>query len=209
MSGTRASVTLRAVCVYAGSYPGGGERYARAARGLARVLAERGLDLVFGGGRLGLMGVLADAALAHGVRVTGVIPRPLAHHEIARLDRARLRVVATMSERKALMSALADAFVALPGGVGTLTEVLDALTHTQLGLHRKPVGLLDVDHYWAALERQLDHAAREGFVTPSAREQLLVASNPGALLDGLASWSPPVTDPRVGHQGARTARALA
>lgn len=197
MTPTAAARSFATVCVYTGSYRGTDARYAEAARELAEALATRELDLVYGGGRLGLMGVLAEAALAHGVKVTGVIPQALTHREIARLDLADLRVVATMSERQALMAELADGFVGLPGGLGTLAEVTDVLALTQLGLHRKPVGLVDVGEYWASLETQLDRGVHDGFVTPAGRDHLLVDSDPGVLLDRLAAWEPPTADPRV------------
>jgi uncharacterized protein (TIGR00730 family) len=188
---------VRTVCVYTGSYSGTHAGYAEAARGLVAELASRELELVYGGGRLGLMGVLADAALELGVKITGVIPEALTHREVARLDLADLHVVATMSERQRLMAEFGDGFVALPGGYGTLAEVTDVLALTQLGLLRKAVGLLDVGGYWRPFEQQLDVSVREGFVTQAGRAQVLLDTEPGPLLDHLVAWQPPAADPRV------------
>jgi uncharacterized protein (TIGR00730 family) len=182
---------VRRVCVFCGSAPGARIEYAAAARGLAAELALRGIGLVYGGGSVGLMGEVADAALAAGVEVIGVIPRPMASRELAHDGLTELRLVASMHERKATMASLADAFVALPGGLGTLEETLEMLTWTQLGVHRKPVGLLNVGAYWDPLLALLDHAAREAFVRPECLALLLSADAPSILLDRLAAWSPP------------------
>jgi hypothetical protein len=137
------------------------------------------------------MGVLADAVLAAGGEAIGVLPRALATKELMHGGLTELRLVDSMHERKATMAALADAFVALPGGLGTLEETLEILTWAQLGIHRKPVAVLDVAGYWQALAALLDHAVAEGFVTPENRALLLVGDAPGALLDRLAAWTPP------------------
>jgi uncharacterized protein (TIGR00730 family) len=179
---------MRRVCVCCGSCAGGREVYATAARRLGEGLAGRRLELVFGAGHVGLMGILADAVLAAGGRAVGVIPQALVARELAHGALSELRVVQTMHERKALMEELSDAFVALPGGYGTLDELFEILTWAQLGLHRKPVGLLNVAGYFDPLLAWLDHAVREGFIRPKHRGLLLVADEPGPLLDLLANY---------------------
>ena len=173
------------VCVYAGSSPGARPQYADAARALARALCARRRGIVFGGGRIGLMGALADEALAHGGEVIGVIPRQLVEREVAHRSLTDLHVVATMHERKALMAQLADAFVALPGGIGTLEELVEMLTWAQLGLHAKPIGIVNVDGYFDGLLGFLQHAVGEGFLSPTNSRLLAVESDPEALLDEL------------------------
>jgi uncharacterized protein (TIGR00730 family) len=182
---------MERICVFAGSSPGRRDAYAAAARDLARVAVERGYGLVYGGGRVGLMGVLADAALAAGGEVIGVIPRALATKELAHRGLTRLEVVASMHERKARMAELASAFVALPGGIGTLEELLEILTWAQLGLHGKPCGALDVAGYWDDLGRLLDRAVHESFLRAEHRGMLLIESEPRRLLDRFASYRPP------------------
>jgi uncharacterized protein (TIGR00730 family) len=173
------------VCVYAGSTPGVRSQYADAARALARVLCARRRGIVFGGSRSGLMGVLADEALARGGEVIGVIPRHLMAREIAHRSLTDLQVVDTMHERKARMAELADAFVALPGGIGTLEELVEMLTWSQLGLHAKPIGIVNVDGYYDGLLAFLQHAVSEGFLSPVTRDRVAVESDPAALLDQL------------------------
>jgi uncharacterized protein (TIGR00730 family) len=173
------------VCVYAGSSPGARPQYADAARALARVLCAQRRAIVFGGGRVGLMGALADEALARGGEVIGVIPRYLVEREVAHRSLTELHVVATMHERKAMMAELADAFVALPGGIGTLEELVEMLTWAQLGLHAKPIGIVNVDGYYDNLLAFLADAVGEGFLTPANRELLTVRSDPEALLNEL------------------------
>ena len=180
-----AAPLLRRVCVYCGSRPGARPTYAAAASEMGALLASSGIGLVTGGGRVGLMGAVADAALAAGGEATGVIPQALLDREVGHERLTALHVVRTMHERKAAMADLADAFVALPGGLGTLEEIAEVLTWAQLGIHAKPCGLLDVDGYYRPLVRFLDHAVAEGFVHRSHREAVVVASTPGALLDGL------------------------
>lgn len=184
-------MTVRRVCVFCGSATGARPAYRRAAARLGVELARRGLGLVYGGGSVGLMGVVADAALAAGGEVTGVIPRRLARKEIAHAGLTRLRVVPSMHARKAAMADLADAFVAMPGGLGTLEELSEMLTWAQLGLHAKPCALLDVAGYWRPLVRLLDHAVEERFVRPEHRRLLLVERSPARLLDRLLRWRPP------------------
>jgi uncharacterized protein (TIGR00730 family) len=182
---------VRRVCVYAGSNHGSDPEYAEAARALATLLAERGIGLVYGGGRVGLMGVLADAALAGGGEVIGVMPRALVDREIGHRGLTELRVVDSMHERKALMAELADAFVAVPGGIGTLEELIEVYTWSQLGIHHKACGVLNVRGYYDHLAAFLDHAVSEGFLRPQHRAVLSVAGDPAELLDRLAAYEPP------------------
>jgi uncharacterized protein (TIGR00730 family) len=181
---------VRRVCVYAGSNPGNDLIYAQAARELADLLAERGIGLVYGGGRVGLMGVLADTALAAGGEVIGVMPQALVDREIAHEGLTELRVVASMHERKALMAELSEAFVAVPGGIGTLEELIEIYTWSQLGIHAKPCGVLNVAGYYDHLAAFLDHAVAAGFLKAEHRAVLSVASEPGELLERLAAYVP-------------------
>ena len=182
---------MKSICVFTGSSPGAQPAYAEAAEALGRTLAERGLELVYGGAQVGLMGTLADAALASGGRVVGVLPEALVSKEIAHTGLSKLHVVSSMHERKALMAELSDGFVALPGGLGTLEELAEVLTWAQLGLHAKPCGLLDVAGYYTGLLSFLDHAVTERFVHPEHRSLLIAGDVPGALLDQLAAWRAP------------------
>ena len=182
---------MRRVCVFCGSSPGALPDYAAAARRFGAMLAERGVGLVYGGGSVGLMGVLADAVLAAGGEVVGVIPRALQAREVGHAALPDLRIVETMHERKALMAELADGFVALPGGLGTLEELFEVWTWAQLGIHAKPVALLNVAGFYDPLLALLDHMAREGFVRPQQRAMVLVADEPAALLDRLAAYRAP------------------
>ena len=152
---------MRSVCVFCGANPGARPAYAEATEELARLLVAQGIGVVYGGGGVGLMGKLADAVLHHGGEITGVIPRPLVDREIGHREVRDLRVVESMHERKALMAELAEAFVALPGGIGTLEELFEVYTWSQLGLHQKPCGLLDVEGYYHGIAAFLDHAVRE------------------------------------------------
>jgi uncharacterized protein (TIGR00730 family) len=181
---------LRRVCIYTGSSPGVRTLYAEATVELAQLLARRGIGIVYGGAHVGLMGVMADAALDAGGEVLGVLPRTLQSREIGHRELTRLEIVETMHERKARMAELADAFVALPGGVGTLEEVVEALTWTMLGIHAKPVGLLSVDGYYGLLEAMLDHARDEGFLRPEHRGLLLSDGDPATLVERLTQWAP-------------------
>jgi uncharacterized protein (TIGR00730 family) len=177
---------LRTVCVFCGSYAGSRPEYPEAAVELAGALVAQGARLVYGGGRVGLMGVLADAVLAAGGEVTGVIPQHLVSDEVAHQGLSDLRVVGSMHERKRVMFELADGFVALPGGLGTLEELLEITTWAQLGLHRKPVGILDVRGYFSGLVSLLDHAVFEGFLQPHHRALLLLDGAASRLLARLA-----------------------
>jgi hypothetical protein len=155
------------------------------------LLAQRGIRLVYGGGNVGLMGVIADAALAAGGQVVGVIPQHLMARELGHLGLTELKIVGSMHERKALMADLSDAFIALPGGIGTLEELLEILTWGQLGLHAKPCGLLDVCGYYAPLRQMLARAAAEGFLRPEHEELLVCSPDAAELLDLMISYAPP------------------
>lgn len=179
------------MCVFCGSSAGEDSRYLDAASNLGMAIAERGLGLVYGGSRVGLMGRLAQAALDAGGEVTGIMPRPLMNREIVHPDLHELVVTDSMHERKAQMAARSDAFIAAPGGLGTLEEFFEILTWGQLGFHRKPCGILNANAYYKALARMLDHAVREGFVQESHRKMILVEEDPGVLLDRLAAYDPP------------------
>jgi uncharacterized protein (TIGR00730 family) len=176
---------VRRLCVFCGASSGRLAAYAEAARSLGSAAASRGIGIVYGGGRVGLMGALADGALASGGEVVGVIPQALVDRELAHRGLTELRVVDSLHERKAAMAELADAFAALPGGFGTLDELLEQLTWSQLGLHAKPVGLLDVEEYWRPLIALARHATEEGFVRAADLGAIAVAPEPDALLDAL------------------------
>ena len=177
--------SVKNICVFCGSASGRRPAYARAARQLGAELALRNLGLVYGGGSIGLMGILADAALAGGAKVLGVIPRALARREIAHHGLTRLEVVPSMHARKARMAKLSDAFVAMPGGIGTMEEFFEVLTWGYLGIHSKPTGLLDVGGYWKPLIGLLDHAVEEGFLRPAHRQLVVVDRSPARLLERL------------------------
>jgi len=185
---------VKRICVFAGSNPGVRTEYRAAARELGRVLAEREIGVVYGGARVGLMGVLADAALAAGGSVTGVMPSVLVAKEVAHNGLTDLRVVSSMHERKALMSDLSDGFIALPGGWGTWEEFFEVLTWSQLGLHQKPCGLLNVDGYFDRLLSFIEHSMDEGFVKREYGRMISVAASPVALLDAFVSYQPAVVD---------------
>ena len=178
------------ICVYAGSNPVAKEAYAEAAGDLARLLARRGIGVVYGGARVGLMGIIADTALADGGEVIGVMPQDLVEREIAHTGLTDLHVVGSMHERKALMAELSDGFVALPGGIGTLEELIEIYTWSQLGLHDKPMGVLNVDGYYDALAALLDHAVQEGFLRPRQREAMHTAASAAELLEAFEGWRP-------------------
>lgn len=181
---------MRRLCVFCGSRVGGRAVYGEAARRLGRAMAARGIGLVFGAGHIGLMGVLADAVLAAGGEAIGVIPQVMVDKELAHSGLTQLHVVGTMHQRKALMADLADGFAALPGGFGTGDELFEILTWSQLGLHTKPIGLLNVDRFFDPLLAWLDHAVAEAFVRPEHRRLLLEADDPERLLDQLVSYHP-------------------
>jgi uncharacterized protein (TIGR00730 family) len=179
------------VCVYAGSSAGTDPAYSIAARDLAALLVQRGHDIVYGGGRRGLMGVVADTALAAGGRVTGIIPEGMVAVEVGHTDLTELIVVATMHERKQAMADRSDAFVALPGGIGTLEELAEVWTWTHLGYQDMPVGLLNVKGYYDALIAFVDHATDQGFLHPDSRALLATAEDPVELLRALEDAAPP------------------
>jgi len=175
------------VCVFCGARMGNSPAHVGAASSLGRRIGERGLGLVYGGARVGLMGALADAALAAGAPVLGVLPRSLSSVEVAHAGLTELVLVDGLHARKARMTAESDAFVALPGGFGTLDELFEALTWAQLGLHTRPLGLLNIGGFWDPLVATIDRQVAEGFVTPSDRARLSVESTPDALLDALGA----------------------
>jgi len=177
---------LHRVCIFCGSSTGVRPEYRAAAETLAAHLAKRRVDIVFGGGCVGLMGVVADTALAHGGHVIGVIPSALVAREIAHRGLPDLRIVSSMHERKALMASLSDAFIALPGGFGTFEEFCEVVTWTQLGIHRKPCGLLNVAGYYDPLVGLIDRAVADGFVRPANRGIVVTESDPEALIDRLS-----------------------
>jgi uncharacterized protein (TIGR00730 family) len=179
------------VCIYAGSAPGNDPAYAAAAADLTNLLVERGHTIVYGGGRRGLMGVVADTALAAGGTIVGIIPEAMIVVEVAHTALSELIVVDTMHARKQAMASRADAFVALPGGIGTLEELAEVWTWTHLGYQDAPVGLLNVNGYYDALIAFLDHAVAEGFLHAQSRALLATASDPVALLDALQDAAPP------------------
>jgi uncharacterized protein (TIGR00730 family) len=188
---------LRRVCVFCGSSTGGRALYADAATELAREMVGRGIGLVFGGGAVGLMGVIADAVLAAGGHAIGVIPHALVARELAHRALPDLRVVNSMHERKATMAALADAFVAMPGGFGTVEEFCEVITWTQLGVHRKPCGLLNVGGFYDPLIAQFDRGVAEGFIKIGNRRIVVAHADPGALLDALAQAPAPPEAPWI------------
>ncbi len=185
---------MTSVCVFCGSSPGARPAYRASAIALGELFAARSIRLVYGGGHVGLMGIVADAALAAGGEVVGVITEGLQAREVGLSGLADLRVVGTMHERKALMASLANAFIALPGGAGTLDEFFEAWTWTQLGIHRKPVGLLNIEGYYDALLAFVERAEADRFIRPEHVAALVVDDDPGRLLDRLASSLPVRSD---------------
>jgi uncharacterized protein (TIGR00730 family) len=187
---------MQRVCVFCGSSPGARPAYAEATAEIARLLVGEGLGVVYGGGHVGLMGVLADTVMAEGGEAIGVMPQALVDREIGHTRISELRVVGSMHERKGLMADLSDAFIALPGGAGTLEELFEVYTWAQLGLHDKPCGLLDVEDYYAGLAAFLDHAVRERFLREEHRAMLIVEREPRALIDRLAEFVPRAVTPK-------------
>lgn len=185
---------MKKICVFCGSNVGVRAAYRQAAEELGRELVQRKVGLVYGGGNIGLMGVLADTVLDGSGEVHGVIPHALVAREVAHKDLTKLHIVDSMHERKQLMADLSDAFVALPGGYGTFEEFCEAVTWSQLGIHKKPCGLLNVEGYFDPLIAQFDGAVREGFLHPDNRALVLEARRAGDLLDALARWEPPVKE---------------
>jgi uncharacterized protein (TIGR00730 family) len=191
---------MRRICVFCGSSAGNHPAYAEAARAMGALLAKRGIGLVYGGGNVGLMGIVADAVMAHGGEAIGVIPQPLADREIAHTGITELRVVDSMHTRKAMMAELSDGFVAMPGGVGTFEEFFEVVTWTQLGVHRKPCGLLNVNAFYTPLAAFIDQAVSEGFIKPVHRAAIIVDSDPARLLDSLATVTLPNVPKWIGRQ---------
>ncbi|KAF0862615.1 TIGR00730 family Rossman fold protein [Pseudomonas sp. LD120] len=187
-------MSLTSVCVFCGASTGANPLYLEAAQALGRALAERKLTLVYGGGAVGLMGVVADAALAAGGEVIGIIPQSLKDKEIGHSGLTRLEVVDGMHARKARMAELSDAFIALPGGLGTLEELFEVWTWGQLGYHHKPLGLLEVNGFYEKLSGFLDHIVAEGFVRAPHRDMLQMSESPASLLDALDTWQPSTPD---------------
>lgn len=185
---------MKRICVFCGSSPGNGPEYRKAARTLGAVLAERNIELVFGGGRVGLMNEVANSVLSAGGRVTGVIPQSLVDREVAHTGVSDLRITGSMHERKALMAELSDAFIALPGGVGTFEEFLEVVTWGQLGFHRKPCGIINTLGFYDGFLGFLDHAVREGFLHGEIRGSILMAESPEELLDVFTAYTPPSID---------------
>jgi uncharacterized protein (TIGR00730 family) len=182
------------LCIFCGSSPGARPEYAEATVELARLLAERGIGIVYGGASVGLMGLLADTAMEAGGEVVGVIPNALERKEIAHHGLTELHIVDSMHERKALMAELSDAFIALPGGSGTLEELFEVFTWSQLGLHRKACALLNVAGYYDGLATFLDHAVEERFLRAEHRAMLLCERTPAGVLDALERFEPPLVD---------------
>lgn len=182
---------MKRICVFCGSNPGGRESYVAAAHELGVELVRSGLELVFGGGHVGLMGAVADSVLANGGHVIGVIPEALVARELAHRGVSDLRVVHSMHERKALMAELSDGFIALPGGFGTFEEFCEILTWAQLGLHSKPCGILNVDHYYDCLIELFDRGVAEQFIPPQHRDWVLLDTNAERLLEGMRAFAPP------------------
>ena len=193
-------VTLRTVCVFCGSSAPADPRYRDAARALGALVARRGINLVYGGGSVGLMGELADAALGHGGRVTGVIPAGLFAREVGHTGLTELHEVASMHERKQLMYDLSDAFVALPGGLGTLEELAEVATWAQLGLHSKPITLLDVDGFWGPLVTLLDRMVGTGLLKPASRDLIQRTQSAEEALNALAAAQPAHPEERITAQ---------
>lgn len=182
---------MRRICVFSGSSAGRSNAYLDAAVLLGTLLAERGIGLVYGGAAVGLMGALADAALAARGEVIGVIPQALVEREVAHTGLSDLRVVASMHDRKALMADLSDAFIALPGGIGTFEEIFEVWTWTQLGTHAKPCAILNIEGFYDQLLGFLDHVVDEAFLKPVHRDMLLTSNDPAALLDTLSAYRVP------------------
>jgi len=181
---------MQRICVYTGSNVGRRVEYQQAAYALGRELTARGLGLVYGGGRAGLMGVVADSVFSAGGEVIGVMPRNLFPREIANLQVTKLYDAGSMHERKAMMAELSDGFIALPGGFGTFDEFFEMLTWAQLGIHHKPIGILNIAHYFDPLLALIEHAVTEGFVKDEHAHMIITAENPGDLLDAFAAYTP-------------------
>src|SRR3954453_13330752 len=190
---------INRICVFCGTNPGSRPEYGAAARELGQILAQQGIELVYGGAGVGIMGELADAVQEHGGHVTGIIPQQLMQKEAAHTGIPNLIVVASMHQRKSQMADMSDGFIAFPGGIGTLEGFFEVLTWGQLGIHAKPAGILNVEKYFDKLTGFLDHAVREGFLTEAHRQAIIVESDPGVLLDRLRSYAPPEGEKLMGR----------
>ncbi|MEZ5628134.1 MAG: TIGR00730 family Rossman fold protein [Rhodocyclaceae bacterium] len=193
-------MTFKRLCVFCGARHGKRPEYAAAAQALGRTLAERGIELVYGGGNVGLMGVVADACMAGGGSVIGIIPQALDEWEVGHRGLTRLEVVDSMHTRKARMAELSDGFIALPGGLGTFEELFEVLTWAQLGFHGKPIGLLDVAGYYAPLAQMLQNGVAEGFMKPENAELLLREHDIDTLLAAMAQYRAPVREKRIQNE---------
>ncbi|MFN3514710.1 MAG: TIGR00730 family Rossman fold protein [Phenylobacterium sp.] len=190
---------LASVCVFCGSSPGADPAYRAAAEAMGREIAGRGLRLVYGGAKVGLMGAVADAALAAGGEVVGILPHALSDKEIAHTGLTRLEIVGSMHERKARMAELSDGFVALPGGAGTLEEICEIWTWAQLGFHAKPAGFLNVRGYYDGLRFFVDHAVAEAFLRAPHRDMLHFRGEAAELLDAFSAYAPPAVEKWIGR----------
>jgi len=185
---------MQSICIFCGSSTGRNSTYTGAAVRLGGLLAERNLTLVYGGGNIGLMGEIAGSVMENGGKAIGVIPQFLAEKELVHQNLTEVRVVDSMHERKATMAELADAFIAMPGGYGTLEETVEVLTWAQLGLHRKPIGLLNIDGYYDYLNNFFEHMVAEGFLLRDYKDMLLIKKEPAEMLDSLLTFKPPDLD---------------
>jgi len=190
---------MNRICVFCGTNPGSRPEYGAAARQLGKILADQGIELVYGGASVGIMGELADAVHEHGGHVTGIIPQQLVEKEAAHTGIANLIVVASMHQRKSQMADMSDGFIALPGGIGTLEGLFEILTWAQLGIHAKPSGILNVEGYFDGLTGFLDHAVREGFLTEAHRQAIIVETDPVRLLQRMHAYSPPEGEKLMGR----------
>jgi uncharacterized protein (TIGR00730 family) len=190
---------MNRICVFCGTNPGSRPEYGAAARELGQILAEQGIELVYGGASVGIMGELADSVHEHGGHVTGIIPQQLMEKEAAHTGIPNLIVVASMHQRKSQMADMSDGFIALPGGIGTLEGFFEILTWGQLGIHAKPSGILNVAGYFDELSRFLDHAVQEGFLTEVHRDAIILESEPAQLLERLRAYSPPEGEKLMGR----------
>ena len=191
---------MKRICVFCGSNKGAKPAYIEAAKSLGKVLVKKNIGLVYGGGKVGLMGVIADEVLASGGEVIGVIPQSLVNREVAHQNVTQMHIVNSMHERKALMADLSDGFMALPGGMGTFDEFCEILTWAQLGIHQKPCGILNVENYFTPLLAMFDHAMREGFLHDSHRALVIEATEPESLLDLFAKYQPQHVEKWLGRE---------